>query len=191
MVISQKNMIDNMNKYFEIELKDIEEKVQDNNQKEKRNTEDRESVEKVIDSLEDDKLIKSLLEITDNALLKQKDEIEIEKEELLNQTNEYKNSLEVDEHDTDSDLEILNELQKIGIDVSLPQKIIGNRKEKILFYKEQLIKIQEKLEGNGDNSSDNSNYSFHWDKSINHSMEHERGDEEHPRNERKVKSRYR
>ena len=163
MVISQKNMIDNMNKYFEIELKDIEEKVQDNNQKEKRNT-------------EDDKLIKSLLEITDNALLKQKDEIEIEKEELLNQTNEYKNSLEVDEHDTDSDLEILNELQKIGIDVSLPQKIIGNRKEKILFYKEQLIKIQEKLEGNGDNSSDNSNYSFHWDKSINHSMEHERGD---------------
>ena len=160
-------MIDNMNKYFEIELKDIEEKVQDNNQKEKRNTEDRESVEKVIDSLEDDKLIKSLLEITDNALLKQKDEIEIEKEELLNQTNEYKNSLEVDEHDTDSDLEILNELQKIGIDVSLPQKIIGNRKEKILFYKEQLIKIQEKLEGNGDNSSDNSNYSFHWDKSIN------------------------
>ena len=31
-------MIDNMNKYFEIELKDIEEKVQDNNQKEKRNT---------------------------------------------------------------------------------------------------------------------------------------------------------
>ena len=173
MVISQKNMIDNMNKYFEIELKDIEEKVQDNNQKEKRNTEDRESVEKVIDSLEDDKLIKSLLEITDNALLKQKDEIEIEKEELLNQTNEYKNSLEVDEHDTDSDLEI------------------GNRKEKILFYKEQLIKIQEKLEGNGDNSSDNSNYSFHWDKSINHSMEHERGDEEHPRNERKVKSRYR
>ena len=168
MVISQKNMIDNMNKYFEIELKDIEEKVQDNNQKEKRNTEDRESVEKVIDSLEDDKLIKSLLEITDNALLKQKDEIEIEKEELLNQTNEYKNSLEVDEHDTDSDLEILNELQKIGIDVSLPQKIIGNRKEKILFYKEQLIKIQEKLEGNGDNSSDNSNYSFHWDKSINH-----------------------
>ena len=88
MVISQKNMIDNMNKYFEIELKDIEEKVQDNNQKEKRNTEDRESVEKVIDSLEDDKLIKSLLEITDNALLKQKDEIEIEKEELLNQTNE-------------------------------------------------------------------------------------------------------
>ena len=31
-------MIDNMNKYFEIELKDIEEKVQDNNQKEKRNS---------------------------------------------------------------------------------------------------------------------------------------------------------
>lgn len=184
-------MINNMDKKYEEDLEEFDELVQENKQKEKVNTEKRESIEKAIDSLVNDSFIKSMLEITDNELVRQKDEIEVEKEELLNRTKEYQDSIEKDEIEAESDSEILKELENIGIDVSISKSMLSNCKEKILFYKEQLRKIQELLEGNGEDTSAINNYSFHWNENVNHTMEHERGNEEHPRNELKVKSRYR